>query len=100
MPQKVTRNYYFGGRAEVLIYSEAEMAAALGISRKELVGHIAAGRLCYHAHPSSGVTIDGGYDFNPSAYRTNIARWKCLQSGGHRYDAAGKCAGCGAEKYD
>ena len=107
MPDKITQHYVFTGWSTVTIYSEAEMAQALGVSRAELRSAITSGELCYHAHPTSNALRE--YQFNESAYRSNVARWQCLQSGGHRWQPKNNykpghthwiCLKCWAEKYD
>lgn len=110
MPKIVTRDYVLTGPAIVLIYSESEMAQALGIERGELREAIGRGDLCYHLSPMAN-TQDEGYEFNPGAYQKNIAMWNCLQSGGHfmefdhYYDerlgkAVYKCSNCPKERFD
>jgi len=73
MPDKVTQKYHFGGWQEVLIYSEQEMADALGISRNELRRAIADGLLSYHAHPKSNALRE--YQFNQISYDNNLRKW-------------------------
>ena len=55
------------------IYSESEMAAALGISVRALRARIRQGKYCYHCtrRDQSGVLR---YEFQPEAYRDNLTK--------------------------
>ena len=110
MPEIITQKYFFGGWKSVVIYSEQEMADALGLTHAGLHTAIEAGKLCYHAHPSSNALRE--YQFNQGAYNDNLDRWSCLRKYGahqfefdHYYDkrlgkAVYKCRFCPAERFD
>jgi hypothetical protein len=111
MPKLVTRKYYFVDKPQkVLVYSQKEMADALGVTEAELVAALTKGiGLQYHAHPNSG-TEDGGYEFIKECFDHNIQVWACVQNGGHHfvfdhyYDedsrkANYKCTNCPAERF-
>jgi len=112
MPEIVTQHYAFSGWHTQLIWSEQEMADALGLTRAELRRALYDGRLVYHAHPTSNALYE--YQFHEQAYVENLARWLCLQTGGHRWrwdhyytlpdeaqqKSCWRCATCPAEKYD
>ena len=94
--------YKLTGWATVEVYTENQMAEALGISVKQLCKELQAGYgLCYHAHPAA---TNNGYLFTESAYQANLSVFACKQSGGHDYQAefyydylpngALKCAKC------
>lgn len=72
MPTYTTHDYYFCGQQTITIWSEAEMAAELGISREDLLAGIRAGRFCYHLHPAA--TGTGEYEFNAYARADNLRR--------------------------
>lgn len=75
MPEMKCRNYALAGPANVKIYSQAEMAAALGLTETRLIGALGQGiGLCYHAAPEA---TGGGYEFNESAYLKNLIIWAC-----------------------
>ncbi len=75
MPEMKRRNYQLTGPATVIIYSQAEMAAALGLTETRLVGALGEGiGLCYHAAPEA---TGGGYEFNELAYLKNLIIWAC-----------------------
>ena len=107
MPKVIKQNYALTGPARVLIYSEQEMAVALGMSVAELHKAIKECRFCYHGRPE---TTGAGYDFNQGAYERNVAWRACETSGGHKYaldghydERLGKrkwICRCGREKYD
>jgi hypothetical protein len=85
MPEKLVKNYAFSGPTEVMIYSQAEMAQALGVSERRLVEILIKGEagLCYHAHP---LATGGDYEFNKSSYVKNTKVWACLlTNGAHDY---------------
>jgi len=73
MPKYITRNYRLFGLATVKIYSQAEMATALGLTVLQLIAAVEQGRLCYHAHP---LATGSEYEFNQIAYDDNIKRMK------------------------
>ncbi len=104
MPEMKFRDYALAGPATVKIYSQVEMAQALGLTETRLVGALEEGGngLCYHAHPmATGV----GYEFNEWAYQDNIKVWTCYRNGGHDMrpdpdynylpEGVSKCATCG-----
>lgn len=112
MPERIVQQYHFGGWAEVLIYSEQEMADALGIGRKQLrdalEGRARLG-LRYHAHPSSGALNE--YQFTQEVYDYNKQVFTCAITAGHKFDldhfydelkslAVYKCRNCPAERID
>lgn len=108
MPIIIKQNYFFTGPIVVNIYTEQEMADALGVSRDDLRAAIGRGQLSYHAHP---LATGGEYQFLRQSYVDNQAKWKCLQDGGHHFEfdhyydkkaglVAWKCRDCPAEKYD
>ena len=107
MPKQVLKFYELTGWVTVTIYTEQEMADTLGMERGQLREAIGRGELSYHLHPMAD-TADEGYEFNQASYFNNIARQRCLQSGGHHfvfdhyYDsrlgkAVYKCLNCPAE---
>ena len=109
MPELITQNYYFGGWTEVLVYSEQDMADALGITVKELLDALKNGKLSCHAFPQSNALRQ--YQFNQSSFDDNILCWNCLKNGGHHFEfdhwydhrinkATYKCTDCPREKYD
>lgn len=107
MPEKKHRNYKLTGPAAVKIYSQAEMAAAVGLTETRLIGVLGQGiGLCWHAHPD---VTGGGYEFNERAYRNNVKVWACHRNGGHQMKAdptydylpqgADTCQRCGHTKF-
>jgi len=96
-------NYYLGGPTLTAVYTEVDMAAALGITESELVTALNSGiGLSYHAHPSA---TGEGYWFKEESYQNNQKVWTCHTSGGHQFDpdpkysylpnGAKTCAKCG-----
>ncbi len=71
MPKYITRNYRLFGLATVKIYSQAEMATALGLTVLQLIAAIEQGRLCYHSHP---LATGKEYEFNQIAYDRNVEK--------------------------
>lgn len=107
MPRMVYRNYELTGPAVVKIYSQSEMAQALGLTETRLIGALGQGiGLCYHAHPDA---TGGEYEFNEEAYDKNVRVWTCYRGGGHDYrpdpeydylpNGASTCAKCGHTNY-
>ena len=108
MPKKITKHYFFGGAHTVLIYTERDMAKALGISVASLKAGIERGVYSYHAHPAA---TRQGYQFNQSCYDSNVRASECVQQKRHKFEfdhwyderlrkAVHKCLHCGREKYD
>lgn len=109
MPQKVTQKYELTGWATVTIYTEREMADALGITTTKLRELLPQGKFTYSAHPLA--THNKEYEFTQACYDENVQRWACLRSGGHHFvfdkylddtrrKAKYKCQTCPATKYD
>ena len=73
MPEDKLKFYRLIGWARVKIYSQAEMATALGLTVLQLIAAVEQGRLCYHAHP---LATRSEYEFNQIAYDDNIKRMK------------------------
>jgi hypothetical protein len=107
MPEMKFRDYKLSGPAIVKIYSQAEMAEALGLSETRLIGALKMGiGLCYHAAPEA---TGAGYEFNERAYQENIKVWNCYRDGGHCYqrdskyeylpNGASTCAHCGDTRF-
>lgn len=107
MPEMKYRDYVLTGPATVLIYSQAEMATALGLTETRLIGALGQGvGLSYHAHPRA---TGGGYEFNEISYQSNVKVWSCYRDGGHvfrpdeKYDylpaGAETCRDCGYTRY-
>jgi hypothetical protein len=118
MPEKITQNYVFGGWATQLIWSEQEMADALGISVRELRArldwteygdgnHYEDIGLSFHAHPFSNAPRQ--FQFHEQSYLENIKVWSCVEERGHffednpKYDYLPKgavtCTNCGYTRY-
>lgn len=109
MPHVITQFYRLTGYESVLIYSEQEMADALGVSRSHLRSAISKGYLLYHAHPNSNALKE--YQFTAKTYEENQQRFACIQGGGHFFEfdhyydellkkACYRCRNCPAERYD
>lgn len=108
MPEEVLLDYKLSGRQTVTVYSEAEMADALGLTCVQLRHELSSGNLVYHAHPSA--TDNREYEFSAESYNTNLVLWACLCGGGHYYEFDGyldytqsktvyDCTNCGHRKY-
>lgn len=106
--QKVNQFYQMSGWVNVLIVTEDEMAEAMGISVPELHEAIHNNGIPYHAYP---LATGGKYQFLPEQLESNVARWKCIQNGGHEWEldhfydewggkAVYECVNCPANKYD
>ena len=113
MPEERTQYYQLTGWATITAYSEEEMAQALSMTieelRKTLQGKHNQAGLSYHAHPNSNP--ERQYIFNERSYAENIAKWQCVQAGGHWFEfdhyyderqrkACYKCTHCPATRYD
>ncbi len=104
MPEIVTQHYALTGWAAVTLYSEQEMADALGLTRSELRAQIERGiGLAFHGNPRN--THNRQYTFLPDIYEQNIRVWECVQSGGHYYEQIDtdpltlRCSLCGRRAY-
>jgi hypothetical protein len=92
MPQKVTQNYRLTGWATVTLYSESEMAEALGLTREEFRRAMEDGTsgragIAYHGNPLN--TYNREYTFLEKIYFENIKKWECFTHGGHHLEFAG-----------
>lgn len=110
MPDEVTQKYFFGGFKKVKVYTEQEMAVAMGMSKSQLRPVIESGifGISYHGNPLN--TYNREYTFLEGTYLDNIKKWECVQSGGHflvfdsYYDERLKkrklTCPCGYDKYE
>lgn len=105
MPELVTQYYKLGGWQQVLLYSEAEMAAALGLTPAELRQAITAGRFIYSQHPNSNPSRQ--YYFSGGDFVKNLAWLVCELTAGIDDpvdDCPGlaqpRCPWCGRERYE
>jgi hypothetical protein len=74
MPRKITRWYEFSGPVAVLIWTEREMAADMGITTGQLLrGLRPGGGICYHSCRWDLRQQRYVYDFNSQARAKNIA---------------------------
>ena len=102
---RLPQEYKLTGRKTGLIYSEQEMADALGLTQAQLRHELVSGNLSYHAHPSAIENRE--YQFLSDTYESNLKEWECIQSGGHYYSWSWYaeyrkliCTDCGKERYD
>ena len=108
MPRLRLVNYRLTGPTSSRIYSQKEMATALGVPEHQIDSLLGLGvGLGYHAHPDA--TGGEGYWFKEKSYKRNIKVWRCYQKSGHtmrpdsKYNylpmGAVTCSGCGWTKF-
>lgn len=118
MPEQVTQKYHFGGWQTVTLWSEEEMAKALGISVTELRARLDPHEygkpglyepvgLSFHEHPFANAQRK--FYFRQESFLENIKRWSCVKEGGHFFEpdlkysylpkGAETCSNCGYTRY-